>query len=161
MVQYVLELKSVDINKQIGKQLLGSLLELGREKFSSNVIEKCLEHNSSEVKEAMVKEILSADSFYDFLLDQYGNYVIQKSLSVAIEPYFSEFIEKLKGDIERLRYASDFGNKIYNRLVKQYPQLSSDPYKSYKSQQSFSGKKNKLSGPKKPKKKDMIKPPGQ
>jgi hypothetical protein len=40
------------------------------------VIEKCLEHNSVEVKEAMVKEILSADSFYDFLLDQYGNYVI-------------------------------------------------------------------------------------
>lgn len=69
VVQYVLELKSVDINKQIGQRLLGSLLELGREKFSSNVIEKCLEHNSSEVKEAMVKEILSASSFYDFLLD--------------------------------------------------------------------------------------------
>ena len=69
VVQYVLELKSVDINKQIGQRLLGSLLLLGREKFSSNVIEKCLEHNSTEVKEAMVREILSADSFYDFLLD--------------------------------------------------------------------------------------------
>lgn len=69
--------------------MLGSLLELGKEKFSSNVIEKCLEHNSVEIKEAMVKEILSAHSFYDFLIDQYGNYVIQKSLSVAVEPYFS------------------------------------------------------------------------
>jgi hypothetical protein len=39
------------------------------EKFSSNVIEKCLEHNSPEIKEAMVKEILQADSFYGFLLD--------------------------------------------------------------------------------------------
>lgn len=58
MVQYVLELKSLEINKLIGKRLLGSLLNLGREKYSSNVIEKCLEHNSSEVKEAMVKEIL-------------------------------------------------------------------------------------------------------
>ena len=53
----------------IGKRLLGSLLELGKQKFSSNVIEKCLEFNSSEVKEAMVREILAADSFYDFLLD--------------------------------------------------------------------------------------------
>ena len=58
VVQYVLELKLVEVNKLIGKRLLGSLLSLGREKFSSNVIEKCLEHNSSEVKEAMVREIL-------------------------------------------------------------------------------------------------------
>ena len=121
VVQYVLELKNVEVNKRIGEQLLGSLLILGREKFSSNVIEKCLEHNSSDMKEALVLEILSADSFYDFLLDQYGNYVIQKSLSVAIEPYFSEFIEKLKPDLERLRASNEFGVKIYNRLVKQYP----------------------------------------
>lgn len=59
----------VEVNKKIGQMLLGSLLLLGMEKFSSNVIEKCLEHNSSDVKEAMVREILSADSFYDFLLD--------------------------------------------------------------------------------------------
>jgi pumilio RNA-binding family len=76
VVQYVLELKNVEVNKRIGQQLLGNLLMLGREKFSSNVIEKCLEHNCMDVKEAMVKEILSADSFYEFLLDQYGNYVI-------------------------------------------------------------------------------------
>jgi pumilio RNA-binding family len=69
VVQYVLELKNVEVNKRIGKQLLGNLLILGREKFSSNVIEKCLEYNSSDMKEAMVKEILSADSFYEFLLD--------------------------------------------------------------------------------------------
>ncbi len=134
VVQYVLELRILEINKIIGKRLLGSLLELGKEKFSSNVIEKCLEHNSNEVKEAMVREILNAESFYDFLLDQYGNYVIQKSLSVAQEPFFSEFIEKLRPDIERLRYSNDFGVKIYSRLVKQYPELAIDstgkPYKS-------------------------------
>ena len=48
----------MEVNIKIGEQLLGYLLTLGREKFSSNVIEKCLEHNSSEVKESMVKEIL-------------------------------------------------------------------------------------------------------
>ena len=117
----MLELKMVEVNKRIGEMLLGSLLQLGMEKFSSNVIEKCLEHNATEIKEAMVREILQADTFYDFLLDQYGNYVIQKSLSVAIEPYFSQFIEKLKPDLERLKHSNEFGIKIYNRLIKQYP----------------------------------------
>lgn len=135
----MLELKNVEVNKRIGQQLLGSLLILGREKFSSNVIEKCLEHNCMDVKEAMVKEILSADSFYEFLLDQYGNYVIQKSLSVAVEPHFSEFIEKLKPDMERLRTSTDFGVKIYNRLVKQYPQLAMEPFKG--ASKNFSAKK--------------------
>jgi hypothetical protein len=59
----------VEVNQRIGEKLLGSLLLLGMEKFSSNVIEKCLEHNAIDIKEAMVKEILQADSFYDFLLD--------------------------------------------------------------------------------------------
>ena len=67
--------------------------------------------------------------------------MIQKSLSVAVEPFFSQFIEKLKPDVERLRLSNDFGVKIYNRLIKQYPQLSSGqpPYKVY----SQSAKKNK------------------
>jgi hypothetical protein len=53
----------------IGQELLGHLLELGKQKFSSNVIEKCLEYNTTEVRGKMVHEILSAKSFFDFLLD--------------------------------------------------------------------------------------------
>jgi hypothetical protein len=52
---------------------------------------------------------------------------------VAVEPYFSEFIEKLKIDMEKLKHSTDFGLKIYNRLIKQYPQLCPDQYKTYKS----------------------------
>jgi hypothetical protein len=36
------------------------------------------------------------------------------------------FIEKLRPDIDRLRHSNDFGLKIYNRLIKQYPQLTPD-----------------------------------
>jgi hypothetical protein len=51
-------------------------LELGKQKFSSNVIEKCLELNTPEIKNSMVQEMLQAESYIDFLQDQYGNYVI-------------------------------------------------------------------------------------
>lgn len=69
MVQYVLELKMMEVNQRIGQKLLGTLLQLGKEKFSSNVIEKCLEHNSTDIKEAMVKEIMQTNTFFEFLLD--------------------------------------------------------------------------------------------
>lgn len=51
----------VAVNSEIGRQLLGSLMALSREKFSSNVIEKCLEQTSPEIKKCMVDEIMQAD----------------------------------------------------------------------------------------------------
>jgi len=53
-----LQLEDININIEIGKELLGSLIELGRQKYSSNVIEKCLELNSPEVTNLMVQEML-------------------------------------------------------------------------------------------------------
>ena len=76
VIQYILDLKITEVNREVGLQLLGSLLDLSREKFSSNVIEKCLEFTTSEIKALMVGEIMEADYFVEYLADQYGNYVI-------------------------------------------------------------------------------------
>lgn len=69
VIQYVLDLKMVDVNREVGAQLLGSLLSLSREKFSSNVIEKCLEQTTNDVKALMVAEIMQADYFVEYLAD--------------------------------------------------------------------------------------------
>jgi hypothetical protein len=76
VIQYILDLNLIEVNTEVGNQLLGQLLWLSREKFSSNVIEKCLENTAAEIRELMVQEIMLADSFLDYLVDQYGNYVI-------------------------------------------------------------------------------------
>lgn len=49
VVQYVLDLKIMEVNRSIGSNLLGTLLELGKQKFSSNVIEKCLESTTPDI----------------------------------------------------------------------------------------------------------------
>ena len=50
VIQYVLGLKHKHVCHEVGMQLLGSILELSLEKFSSNVIEKCLEVTTDEVR---------------------------------------------------------------------------------------------------------------
>lgn len=142
VLQYVLEKKDYDVNSRIGRQLLGSLLTLSKflvftifsfilvtneksRKFSSNVIEKCLQINIQEVKNQMVKEILKADSYLIFLKDQYGNYVVQKTLAVAEKEDKELLIAKIKPEMEDLKRSSEFGQKIYNKLVKSYPSLQS------------------------------------
>ena len=76
VIQYILDLKIDEVGVQVGEQLLGQLLVLSKEKFSSNVIEKCLESTSPEICHKMVTEVMQANSFKEYLADQYGNYVI-------------------------------------------------------------------------------------
>jgi hypothetical protein len=66
---------------------------------------------------------------------------------VAREPYFSAFLEKLKPDLEYLRHSNDFGQKIFHRLVRQYPQLVDEQERAFLKQQV-----KKLKSPKHPKK---------
>jgi len=40
VIQYVVDLKNMEINGRIVDRLKGSILELSNEKFSSNVVEK-------------------------------------------------------------------------------------------------------------------------
>jgi pumilio RNA-binding family len=144
VVQFVLDLKDFDINTRIGSELLGSLIELGNEKYSSNVIEKCLELNHKDIKNQMVKEMLTADSYIDFLTDQYGNYVIQKTLGVAEKDDLEKLIVKIKPDMETLKKHSEFGSKIYNKLVKTYPSLQNKNIKTSKNSKKSSNKSNKV-----------------
>jgi len=49
VVQFVLKLKMEDINQIISQELMSDLINLSKQKFSSNVIEKCLEFNSFDM----------------------------------------------------------------------------------------------------------------
>ncbi len=69
VIQYILDLKDPDVCETVGQQLLGSLLSLSKEKFSSNVIEKCLEATSAKIRAQMVDEIMLAPSFAGYLAD--------------------------------------------------------------------------------------------
>jgi len=102
--------------------------------------------NHKEIKNAMVKEMLDAESYLPFLQDQYGNYVVQKTLSVAEPDDLEKLILKIKPDMEKLKRSSEFGQKIYSKLVKTYPALQpktqnkKKPKKSNKSNQKLQSK---------------------
>ena len=60
----------------------GSLLELSNHKFSSNVIEKCVQQASEKDRQDFIEEILEGNeelknnTLYQMIQDKYGNYVI-------------------------------------------------------------------------------------
>ena len=137
VVQFVLKLQNPYTNRLISEELMGDLINLSKQKFSSNVIEKCLEHNTTEMNQGMVSCIISKKAFiFDLLIDQYGNYVIQKCLAVAAEPQMAELKNTIRLDVERMAFESEFGMKIYQRLTKKYPDLESKEVAKIKKQSS-------------------------
>ena len=55
----------------------------------------------------------------ELIIDQYGNYVVQKALNITKGDTFNKLIEQIKPVIEKLK-TSTIGRKIYDHLCIQY-----------------------------------------
>ena len=55
---------------------MSSIQHLATQKFSSNVIEKCLQQNSEEIQQIMITEIGKEENILKMIGDQYANYGI-------------------------------------------------------------------------------------
>jgi len=62
---------------------LGSVTELCVQKFSSNVVEKCLHVSNAQNRQAILNEIIESDLLPQLLNDRFANFVIQTALDVA------------------------------------------------------------------------------
>ncbi|KAG6532863.1 putative pumilio homolog 8, chloroplastic [Zingiber officinale] len=80
-IQYVLKKRSPIVNSRLVSQFSGYYITLSTQKFSSNVVEKCLECFEEEGQAGIVQELLSVPRFEELLQDQYANYVIKAALN--------------------------------------------------------------------------------
>ncbi|CAG9534387.1 unnamed protein product [Cercopithifilaria johnstoni] len=112
---------------------LSNLLSMSQEKYASHVVEKALKHAPSKLLYAMMDEIFDGyecdtkghDAVDVLLFDQFGNYVIQTMLDIAVEAkekkragsesWFKRLSERIiKSQQKLIRYSS--GKKILEKL---------------------------------------------
>eukprot|EP00820_Chromera_velia_P022850 Cvel_31367.t1-p1 / transcript=Cvel_31367.t1 / gene=Cvel_31367 / organism=Chromera_velia_CCMP2878 / gene_product=Pumilio domain-containing protein C6G9.14, putative / transcript_product=Pumilio domain-containing protein C6G9.14, putative / location=Cvel_scaffold4661:1-8225(-) / protein_length=1409 / sequence_SO=supercontig / SO=protein_coding / is_pseudo=false len=125
VVQYVVNLRDSEVNTRLIAKLGGNIAELAKQKFASNVIEKCLQLAATQSKGDMIQELTttSSEGIRDLMMDAYGNYVLQKAISVAEEPLFSKLLDCVRPHMAALRQ-THHGKRIAAKLVKRFPQLS-------------------------------------
>lgn len=117
VVQYVLELPFPDLVDRLAASFLGHLKGLSTQKFSSNVIEKCLQVGGDKVKESIIKELLGEDSFLDLLQDPFANYVIQTAITVATPKLHQKLVDTIRPHSTTLR-TTPYGKRILSHLNK-------------------------------------------
>ena len=86
LIQYALEIYNFDIYKNIIELILENILSFSIQKFSSNVIEKCMEISPKPYKKKFILEITQPGTFIKLLNNKFGNFVIQKALKIAEQP---------------------------------------------------------------------------
>jgi hypothetical protein len=96
VVQYVLDVCSDDDVHAVCESVAGKVNLLAIQKFSSNVMEKCLERCTDRVKEAYMAELSDVERVRELMMDPFGNYVIQRALSVATHAQAVRLVEAMR-----------------------------------------------------------------
>ncbi|RDW70768.1 putative RNA-binding protein [Aspergillus mulundensis] len=83
VVQYILDLAEGHFTDPLCHAFLGRIPALSRQKFSSNVIEKCLRTAEPGMRRRMIDEMLTGGELDRLLRDGYANYVVQTAIDFA------------------------------------------------------------------------------
>ena len=123
--QFIMNKKNYQINDIILQKIINNVIKLSKQKYSSNVIEKCLETCSPESVNKLI-EILNNDLVIsDLVKDIFGNYVIQKLLIVCTDDKIkSHILTIIASEFNSLSNIS-FGPKLIKKLTINYPELKS------------------------------------
>ncbi|URE35119.1 Pumilio domain-containing protein C6G9.14 [Musa troglodytarum] len=80
VVQYILDLRNPLATANLVSQFEGKYVQLSVQKFSSNVVEKCLKTFGEDDRATIIIELLSVSHFDQLLQDPYANYVIRSAI---------------------------------------------------------------------------------
>ena len=119
-IQTIILLNEENLNIKIFKYISENVLELSKQKFSSNVIDKFIITNNDFSKK-LINDILNKNLIKELIFDKYGNYVIQKAIHVSENDaeIFNEISKQIKPLINELKN-NQIGKKIYDKIVKHY-----------------------------------------
>lgn len=124
VIQSVLLLDEIDASNAIALKLVENAPYYSKHKYSSNVVEKCFDYCDENARRKLIAVLSKPDVMTDLILDEHGNYVIQKVLSCADVKTQNEMLQNIPPIISKLKNVN-FGERIISRLMVSYPQMSS------------------------------------
>ncbi|KAG2786406.1 hypothetical protein JG687_00009310 [Phytophthora cactorum] len=122
VVQYVLDSCTAEEAFGVIMKPLGHIYELSVQKFSSNVIEKCLEKAPERVRQKYIAEITNCPKMNKMLQDQFANYVVQRALCVCAEEQCLLLVKAIRPHLAAMKNTSG-GRRITARILKRFPTM--------------------------------------
>ena len=116
----ILDIKLTEASGDVMERLAGHYAELSAQKFSSNVVEKCLkltEECLRPLQDKIVEEMAEYPHILRLLQDPYANYVVQSALSVSSGALYEKLVDKIRPYLNSLR-GTPHGKRIMAKINK-------------------------------------------
>lgn len=115
VVQYILDLNEPIFTEPLVLMFAGRVPQLSKQKFSSNVIEKCLRCAQEGSKDFLIEEMLQPAELDKLLRDSFANYVIQTALDYANPQMKARLIEAIRPYLPAIR-TTPYGRRIQAKI---------------------------------------------
>ncbi len=115
VVQYVLDLNDQRFSDAVIRQFVGNVCALSVQKFSSNVIEKCIRVSDPSIRRQLIAELLNRQRLEKLLRDSFANYVVQTSLDYADPAQRMQLVECIRPILPMIRN-TPYGKRIQSKL---------------------------------------------
>ncbi|KAK3701582.1 hypothetical protein LTR37_015436 [Vermiconidia calcicola] len=115
VVQYIIDLSEPCFTEPLCRSFLGNISYLSKQKFSSNVIEKCIRCSGPETKRLMICEIITPNELERLLRDSFANYVVQTALDFSDDDTKAVMIEHLRPILPQIRH-TPYGRRIASKI---------------------------------------------
>ncbi|KAF7186066.1 Pumilio domain-containing protein C6G9.14 [Pseudocercospora fuligena] len=116
VVQYILDLSEPCFTEPLCRAFYGEIPSLSRQKFSSNVIEKCIRCASVETRREIVREIMPPQTLEKLLRDGFANYVVQTAMDFADDEMKALMFENVRSILPGIRN-TPHGRRIQSKLA--------------------------------------------
>ncbi|KAI9300586.1 armadillo-type protein [Cunninghamella echinulata] len=118
VVQYVLDLGEVQYSDLLVRRLIEHVCDLSVQKFSSNVIEKCIRVSEPEIRRALITELINQSNMEKLLRDSFANYVIQTCLDYADQDQKVQLVERIRPHLASIR-STPYGKRIHSKIQRE------------------------------------------
>ena len=116
VVQYILDLDEPMFTKPLCLSFAGNIPSLSKQKFSSNVIEKCLRTADIDSKRMMIEEMLHANEIERMLRDSFANYVVQTAMDYADPETKLRMIDTIRPILPAIKQ-TPHGRRIASKIM--------------------------------------------
>ncbi|KAF8525221.1 ARM repeat-containing protein [Hysterangium stoloniferum] len=118
VVQYILDLNDNRFSDGVIRQFTGNVCALSVQKFSSNVIEKCIRVAEHNTRKMLIDELLNRARLEKLLRDSYGNYCVQTALDYAEPNQRMALVEGIRPILPLIRN-TPYGKRIQSKLQRE------------------------------------------
>ena len=122
VIKTILFIGNPEYNNRIGEYISMNVVSYSKHKYSSNVVEKCFDFCQGFYLNKLIFLVQQENNLKELILDEHGNYVVQKVLSISNMKKKKEMLSVIKSLFPLLRQ-THFGLRIIHRISLTYPSI--------------------------------------